>query len=410
MAARMPLSCRADPPLPTPHTRYVMPPGPRLRLSRSRYASLGVFVAAVLLAACSEELPFFWGWDAAGDAATGDTGTSDAATGDAGFDAGGREDSGVRDVVEDGGETGAPDPCDDVRCGPHQQCREGRCECPDGSIVSGSECVEPSAEDPRTRTREQVCARWTGDYGERASRIHSAGSARCDPGTIDADAHDDAMRRLNLYRWLVGLAPASTDWGNQELAQYAAVMFDAQGNISHEPPPSWSCWSAEGAEAAGNSNIALGYRSPASTVDGYVGDEGVPSLGHRRWCLSPDLDDVGFGHYGRGGAMWAFGSTRRARVLDFVAYPPPGPVPASIAPGEWSFSRDSGLQRATVTVHDVARSQAVDVSATFKPQGYGQDTLGWTMPRAPRAGDAYTVSVDASGGSWEYEVTFVACP
>lgn len=354
--------------------------------------------ALAALTGCSDDATFPFGW------VDGDTGTFFDSGADAGVDAPSVLDTGT-DTTADA-DTG---PCAQVSCGDAQTCVEGVCVCPDGLVVSGELCLEPNADDPLTRTDAQVCARWNAEWGERATTIYTRGAATCDPGEIDPTAHEDAMRRLNLYRWMSGLGPAGVDWSNQELAQYAAVMFDANDDIQHEPPTSWACYTSEGATAAGSSNIALGYGSAAETVDGYIGDTGVPSLGHRRWCLHPDLDGVGFGHYGRGGAMWAFDSTPRASQLPFVAYPPPGPVPVRIAPGEWSLSTSGGLRNPTVRVVDLTTGSTVDVSPDYKDEGYGQDTVGWWMPSTPRAGDRYEITVTGNGGEWSWETRFVDC-
>lgn len=369
-----------------------------------RYLAL---LALLALPACGDgEVPWLWPADPGGDTGFGastEVGFGvDAVSGiDAGPDAGGPGDA-APDVAPDG-------PCADVECADGQVCADGVCGCPDGTVPLGRTCVEPDPDHPLTRTDAHVCERWTADYAERAARVYTPGSGRCDPGSLDGDAHDDAMRRLNLYRWLVGLEPAGVDWGHQELAQYAAVVYDVNGAISHDLDASWTCYTPEAADAADSSNIALGYRSAAATIDGYVGDTGVPSLGHRRWCLHPDLDDVGFGHHGSGGAMWAHGSSPKNVRMPYVAYPPPGPVPASIAEGEWSFSTDRGLRGATVAVVDLSTDSEVPITPVYKDEGYGQDTIGWTMPGRPSPGDRYEVSVVAPGGEWVYEVRFVSC-
>jgi len=78
--------------------------------------------------------------------------------------------------------------------------------------------------------------------------------------------------------------------------QAAALIFGAQGQISHDPPSNWACYSAAGDEAAGSSNIALGA-SGTSAIDLYMRDPGSnnAAVGHRRWILYPQTQTFGTG-------------------------------------------------------------------------------------------------------------------
>jgi hypothetical protein len=211
------------------------------------------------------------------------------------------------------------------------------------------------------------------------------------------------MRRLNFYRWLVGLEPAGSNPENQRAAQIAAMMMDVNRRLDHNPPEDWRCYDPEGARAAGMSNLGLGYSTPAQTLIGYIGDTGVESLGHRRWALFPALNDVGFGHRGRGAAMFVFGRTQRDSP-DFVAFPPPGPVPAAVLEGVWSFSRQ-GIGDPEVRVTEVGSERALAVESTALRQGYGLDTVAIRLGESPRTGTTYRVEV----GAFTYETTLVAC-
>src|SRR5690606_13754595 len=147
--------------------------------------------------------------------------------------------------------------------------------------------------------------------------------------------------------------------------------------------------------AAGSSNLALGYPNPAASVDGYMRDSNTPSLGHRRWCLNPSLDDVGFGHYDRGGAMWAFGQTNNATEPEYVAYPAPGFFPIDAIRGVWSFSRRSGFSNPDVVITRVSDNADVPVDFYYAGSTYGfLSTLGIT-PQANMVspGETYRVQV-----------------
>src|SRR5262249_23086531 len=142
------------------------------------------------------------------------------------------------------------------------------------------------------------------------------------------------------------------------------LMFSANRTISHTPPTSWTCYTANGAQAAGNSNIC--YSSGAlkpGCLELYVDDWGSnnTAAGHRRWILYPQTQTFGSGDvpatqgYYSGNALWVFdgnfGTTRPATRESFVAWPPPGYVPYQFLPIRWSFSyAGASFSSATVTM------------------------------------------------------------
>ena len=88
---------------------------------------------------------------------------------------------------------------------------------------------------------------WTGDVGD------------CRPGTVTEEHLDATLEMVNYFRVMTGL-PGNVvfDPALNALCQQAALMMAAEGNLSHSPPTDWACYTEEGAEAAGNSNLALG--------------------------------------------------------------------------------------------------------------------------------------------------------
>lgn len=78
-------------------------------------------------------------------------------------------------------------------------------------------------------------------------------------GTTSSTFKDDVQRRINFYRALV-LVPADITFDATKSSndQDAALMFSANNAISHTPPNTWTYYTATGATAANNSNIALG--------------------------------------------------------------------------------------------------------------------------------------------------------
>lgn len=71
-------------------------------------------------------------------------------------------------------------------------------------------------------------------------------------------------------------------------AQAATLMMSVNRKLSHSPDSSWTCYTANGREGAGSSNLYLGVFGP-SAISGYIRDPGSGNyfVGHRRWILYP---------------------------------------------------------------------------------------------------------------------------
>lgn len=178
---------------------------------------------------------------------------------------------------------------------------------------------------------------WTGRYDG------------CEPGTTRATYKDAVLRRINYFRAMAGL-PAGVVMNDiyNAKAQQAALIMSAQGGLSHAPPQNWACYTAEGDDAAGNSNLALGTAGPES-IDGYMEDYGAgnAAAGHRRWLLYPQTQTMGTGDVSGDGtrrpanATWVFdgqfGTARPETREAYVAWPPPGYVPYTQVYTRWSF-------------------------------------------------------------------------
>ena len=246
----------------------------------------------------------------------------------------------------------------------------------------------------------------------------SGALASCQAGDIDAQGRDNALRVVNLHRWLADLPPVQHDGARNDEAQKCALMMHANNMISHAPAMDWACYSTAGAEAAGNSNIAT--TAGVAAVDLYMLDPGNDNtLGHRRWILSNLLGPIGLGSTSEFSCMWVLAGGGAAGQ-PWTAWPPPGEVPFEVVqPVSWSTLDETGwsiqsddidLTAATVTISDGGVDQPVTV--TQLAQGYGsQQALrilpqGWTS----HLGHDYHVRVTGVVPIIDYEVTFVACP
>jgi hypothetical protein len=187
------------------------------------------------------------------------------------------------------------------------------------------------------------------------------------------------------------------------MQQECAVIMSALGGLSHSPRADAPCYTVAGASAAGSSNLSYGS-GLAGSVDAYVSDRGVPSLGHRRWILNPSMTATAFGYRPPAGCMHVFSFGANARV-DFIAWPPAGPVPFRAAQGAWSISffdlRPDGEIRIEV---DVDGAGLRDVAAQRLGGGVAGDP---TYAFQPPPGSETRVVVH--GADLEYTVRFVDC-
>ncbi len=261
---------------------------------------------------------------------------------------------------------------------------------------------------------ENVPSGWSGSYANG-----SAGNT--------TPAFKEATRlRINFYRALAGV-PADIQFNAtySTKAQQAALMVSANNALDHFPPPSWTFYTATGAEAAANSNLALGTQGPAS-IDGYIADAGVnnTAVGHRRWLFYPQTRQMGTGDVPGesltrppANAIWIldttpggqFGATRPPTRTPEIAYPPAGYIPSHLVWPRWSFSYPGAdFREATVTMTRNGQPVAVrlepqKILANGRQLDEGEPTLVWVYdnlnsndevshPR-PAADTPYTVTV-----------------
>ncbi len=280
------------------------------------------------------------------------------------------------------------------------------------------------------RDADAVCERWTADYVDAPHPLWTAGEDACGAGALAPQAAADALTRVNLYRWLVDAQPAAEDPAWSAAAQPCAMMQAADDDLEHFPEADAPCHTDAGAQAAAWSNLSIGYRSPASAVDGQMedaGEDNAETLGHRRWLLHPATTRVGFG-FARGRRGAACVQVQEgdpvqpgpAGPAGITAWPPPGVVPFEVvAPTNhrgrevrWSVTAtDIELADAVVTLVEEGPQGDAPRPATFGPLTDMLDPGLWIQPTdAVQAGRTYRVELTGtSAGDIEYRVRLVDC-
>lgn len=269
------------------------------------------------------------------------------------------------------------------------------------------------------QNRDQVTALYRGVYlpqGEVAAGW-SGNVAGCAAGTTTAAYREATIGRVNVYRALAGLPGTVTLAGGAQASgtQAAALMFSANRVLSHSPPSSWTCWTQDGASAAGQSNIALGFNSSFAAgpgaVDLYMDDAGVgnEAAGHRRWVLYPpqaQMDSGSIPSQWTANALWVLsGWGARPPTPNGVAWPPRGYVPWPLLPqrsNRWSFSwPGADFSRATVSM---TRNGVPLAAPSYEAitNGYGDNTLVWKPQGVtyaqPTADVTYRVTIGGLSG------------
>lgn len=240
--------------------------------------------------------------------------------------------------------------------------------------------------------------------------------ASCTVGTESAASLDATLEAVNLLRSAAGVGPVTFDPVLNQKARAAALMMAAKGDLSHYPDPAWPCASPDGVTAAARSNLYLGTSGPAAML-GYVLDQGVSSLGHRRWLLNPGATVFGSGSTGAvpgapkpGGsnALWVLTGDGLAPSSPVapgtrVSWPPAGHVTPDWIPRDWSVTVGGTGQTVTVTNLQVTMrldGQLVPVGARDMGTGYGPGRqIGWSpdITTSDLAGLAHTIDVAIDG-------------
>jgi Cysteine-rich secretory protein family len=263
---------------------------------------------------------------------------------------------------------------------------------------------------------QNVCPSWNSDTDDMDEGDWSGDVATCTAGDVNSIGRNNALKMINLYRWMAGLPSVDHDSTLNDKAQECALMMDANNTLSHTPPDTWDCYTADGDDGAGHSNIAT---TPGVEAVGlYMIDPGNPStLGHRRWILSNSLGPVGLGTTNSYSCMYVLGGSGDS-VNEWTAWPPPGEFPieavssyfSSIDQTGWSVQSDYiDLSSAVVEVRNNGSVKPVDV--TVLSGGYGSVWAisfipdGWTT----EADNTYSVKITGVATEISYNVEVVDC-
>jgi hypothetical protein len=167
-------------------------------------------------------------------------------------------------------------------------------------------------------------------------------------------------------------------------------MMSANNALSHFPPESWQWWTQDGYDAANNGNIAIGSVG-TDAIDGYMADTGGnnASVGHRKWILFPQTTVMGSGDVpgdqaqflNSANTLWVIQQPIGPRPTprdDFIAWPPPGHVPAPLVWSRWSLHYpDANFTGASVTMESGGQSIPLYINHAGTGSGYPENAIVW---------------------------------
>ena len=289
-------------------------------------------------------------------------------------------------------------------------------------VVSCKKDSSTTTPDPVVTERDRILNLYTTDYlGSTVTDCGWTGNVTsCTPGTISADAQAKTLLRIKYFREMA-LLPTDVSFlaANDAKCQQAALMMHANNALSHTPPTTWSCYTADGATAAGSSNIALGMHT-SGAVSGFINDFGTGNevVGHRRWLLYSKARVLGHGSTSNASAIWVFGNQSVTPLFtpEFIAWPPKGYVPAPVVYARWSFGiPGASFAGATVTMKDPNNTAMTTSIISSTDNGYGDNTIVWvpTGVNTSSAADlTYHVTIGnvTLGGTthnYSYDVTII---
>lgn len=231
-------------------------------------------------------------------------------------------------------------------------------------------------------------------------------------GQVHSQALKDAVNLTNFFRFLSFMPDQSrlNDAFNQE-AQAASLVNAVNQTMSHSPKkPTGMDQSLFdlGYAGASSSNIGIGYSTITdSIINGYMSDfsdSNRITVGHRRWILSPQLQEVGFGFaYDINGTshsamkvvapnMW----DNPVAFYDKITWPAETAFPTNFFNGKdpWSISLNAD-------VYNIEKLGDIRVQLTRK-----NDNKVWKFSRTTEADGFFNIDTNANYGQTPVTIIF----
>ena len=220
-----------------------------------------------------------------------------------------------------------------------------------------------------SHTKEQISQKYKEamtkfDYSQSMYQTEPVLTAPFKEGTLKTQVKQDALNKLNFYRWLYGLNTVTLNESRMYKNARAAVAMELTDQLTHYPSrvdgmtDEFYQDAREGAGAGSNysGNVSYGYSNMSEAIVGYINDNyNISSgVGHRTSMFDATANQVSFGFCGSYNAMSVYMTSSDLGNNDkFYAYPTPGYFPideyelvasdkATIGDTKWSLTIPKG--------------------------------------------------------------------
>lgn len=180
-----------------------------------------------------------------------------------------------------------------------------------------------------SKLKTEFVGEWPKDFkGERFTK------------TVEED-NIAALTKLREYRYLCGIPYEDLQINKEYIARNldAVIVLKKLGGLNHFPqnPGVPEDVFKSGYIGTSSSNLAfMGFKiNSAQTIPMYMNDSdalNIAKVGHRRWCLSPNMKMTGFAVEDGFGAMWSINVDKMKKQppeFDVICYPARGYMPIS---------------------------------------------------------------------------------
>ncbi|EAY00473.1 hypothetical protein TVAG_443430 [Trichomonas vaginalis G3] len=272
------------------------------------------------------------------------------------------------------------------------------------------------------RKRSKVCSRYNSDFyakwGQKNFDYFPFGYPPKDQCSIPKynKTEDDkkGIKTYNFVRWITGLNDNIFINDTFHDTQCACALYCYYNGLNHHPSESKKCYSTNASIGCGTSNLAGGSASSAAAILGYYYDYGDPNPGHRLWLLSRSMKQTSFCGVGGASALKTFGMATldKPHEIDFVASPPPGPVPPELIPADngvmWTFwGRNMSTTLPKVTVKQNGTAVPIVTAPYFGE--WGERFVGFRPNITAKINTKFDVEIAFEQFIYKYSIYITNC-
>ena len=217
-----------------------------------------------------------------------------------------------------------------------------------------------------------------------------------DAGELSGESKQNAFNMLNQFRYVAGLgADVKENPTYQKYSESGALLtalYYAQTHTLSHSPSRPTCISdskydqlyKDGYIGCNQANLGFGHVNLPAVIKSWVGDSdasNIDRVGHRRWILSPKLEETGFGFVNKASSMYSFSGNAGSSTITTVAWPAKN-TPTSFfnKSDAWSVSFQKTISASSISVKLVRKSDnktwnfssaAADGAFYVNNQGFG---------------------------------------